>query len=89
MTQAPNPELKKKILAKLTGPTLCALGTLTDDGKPWVRYVTPFADSGIYSPGRTTPTIWSARSRPTGSNISPWAWFLQRSGRHNIANCLI
>jgi hypothetical protein len=89
MTQAPNPELKKKILAKLTGPTLCALGTLTDDGKPWVRYVTPFADSGIYSPGRTTPTMRSARSRRIELNTSPWAWFPRRSGRHNIANCLI
>jgi len=89
MAQAPNQELKKKILAKLTGPTLYVLSTLTDDGKPWVRYVTPFADSGIYSPGRTTPTMRSAKSPRTGSNISPWAWFPQRSGRHNIANCLI
>ena len=52
MTQAPNQELKKKILAKLTGPNLCALATLTEDCKPWVRYVTPFADENL--------TLWMA-----------------------------
>ncbi len=52
MAQSPTQELKKKILAKLTGPTLCALGTLTEDGKPWVRYVTPFADEDL--------TLWMA-----------------------------
>jgi general stress protein 26 len=34
-------ELKKKILAKMRGVTLCALATVTENGKPWVRYVTP------------------------------------------------
>ena len=52
MAPQSNPELKKKILAKLTGPTLCALATLTEDGKPWVRYVTPFADENL--------TLWMA-----------------------------
>ncbi len=52
MAHSSNEELKKKILAKLTGPTLCALGTLTEDGKPWVRYVTPFADEDL--------TLWMA-----------------------------
>ena len=27
-------DLKKKILAKMDGPTLCALATVTEDGKP-------------------------------------------------------
>lgn len=45
-------ELKEKILAKFQGPTLCTLATLTEDGKPWVRYVTPFADENL--------TIWMA-----------------------------
>ena len=45
-------ELKKKILAKLSGPTLCALATVSEGGKPWVRYVTPFADRDL--------TIWMA-----------------------------
>ena len=44
MSQAANQDLKRKIMAKLNGPTLCTLATLTEDGKPWVRYVTPFAD---------------------------------------------
>jgi len=44
--------LKEKILAKLTGPTLCALATLTEDGKPWVRYVIMMADEHL--------TIWGA-----------------------------
>ncbi|HVP76583.1 MAG TPA: pyridoxamine 5'-phosphate oxidase family protein [Thermodesulfobacteriota bacterium] len=39
--------LKQKILAKVKGPTLSALSTLTEDGKPWVRYVTPFADKNL------------------------------------------
>jgi len=39
--------LKRKILAKLNQPTLCALATVTEDGRPWVRYVTPFADENL------------------------------------------
>jgi general stress protein 26 len=52
MTQSLKQELKKKILAKLTGPTLCTLATVTEEGKPWVRYVTPFADDNL--------TLWMA-----------------------------
>ena len=44
--------LKEKILAKLTGPTLCALATVTEDGKPWVRYMILSADKHL--------TIWGA-----------------------------
>ena len=33
-------------------PTLSTLATLTEDGKPWVRYCTPFADENL--------TIWMA-----------------------------
>ncbi len=55
MSKASNQELKQKIMAKLNGPTLCALGTLTEDGKPWVRYVTPFADENL--------TLWMATFR--------------------------
>jgi general stress protein 26 len=53
--------LKKKIVAKLAAPTLCVLATVTEDGKPWARYVTPFADDNL--------TIWlatSANSRKIG-----------------------
>jgi general stress protein 26 len=35
-----------KILAKLRSleqPAVWSLGTVTDDGKPWVRYITPMA----------------------------------------------
>jgi len=39
--------LQRKILAKLTGHTLCVLATVTEDGKPWARYVTPFADENL------------------------------------------
>ncbi|OGP74209.1 MAG: hypothetical protein A2V86_13835 [Deltaproteobacteria bacterium RBG_16_49_23] len=45
-------ELKKKILAKINKPTLSALATLTEDGRPWVRYVTPVADENL--------TVWMA-----------------------------
>jgi general stress protein 26 len=44
--------LKEKILAKLTGPTLCALATVTEDGKPWVRYMILSADQHL--------TMWGA-----------------------------
>ena len=40
-------ELKKKILAKIDRPTLSALATITEDGKPWVRYITPMADENL------------------------------------------
>jgi general stress protein 26 len=39
--------LKEKILAKFAGPTLCALATVTEDGKPWVRYVMLSADERL------------------------------------------
>lgn len=40
-------ELKKKILAKIDRPTLSALATISEDGKPWVRYCTPMADENL------------------------------------------
>ena len=54
-------ELKQKILAKIDRPTLSALATITEDGKPWVRYVTPMADENL--------NIWMAtfaQSRKVG-----------------------
>ena len=45
-------DLKQQILAKLKTPTLAVLGTITEDGKPWARYVMPFADENL--------TIWMA-----------------------------
>jgi len=44
--------LKERILAKVKGPTLFALATIREDGKPWVRYVTPFVDKDL--------TFWMA-----------------------------
>ncbi len=44
--------LKEKISAKVKGPTLSALATVTENGKPWVRYVTPFVDKDL--------TFWMA-----------------------------
>jgi len=40
-------ELKKKILAKMEEPTLSALATQTEDGRPWVRYVMAQADQEL------------------------------------------
>ena len=40
-------KLKQKILEKVKCPTLSALSTVTEDGKPWVRYVVPFADENL------------------------------------------
>ena len=45
-------DLKQMILEKFQGPTLSALSTITEDGKPWVRYVTPVADENA--------TLWIA-----------------------------
>ena len=45
-------ELKQKILAKIQQPTLSTLATVTEHGKPWVRYVTLMADENL--------TIWGA-----------------------------
>ena len=45
-------EMKQKILAKIQGPTLSVLSTVTEEGKPWGRYVTPFADESL--------TLWMA-----------------------------
>ncbi len=44
--------LKERILDKVKGPTLSALASMTEDGKPWVRYVTPFMDKNM--------TFWMA-----------------------------
>jgi general stress protein 26 len=45
-------ELKEKIYAKMQQPTLAVLATITEDGKPWVRYCTPRFDENL--------TIWIA-----------------------------
>jgi general stress protein 26 len=52
MDESAKETLKRKIIAKLAAPTLCVLATVTEDGKPWARYVTPFADDSL--------TIWMA-----------------------------
>jgi general stress protein 26 len=40
-------ELKDKILAQLQEPVVGALATLTEEGKPWARFVTVFADQKL------------------------------------------
>jgi general stress protein 26 len=40
-------DLKAKILATMDKPTLASFATLTENGKPWVRYVTPWADGDL------------------------------------------
>ncbi len=52
MTDSSPKGLKEKIMAKLTGPTLCAVATVTEDGKPWVRYMILSADERL--------TMWGA-----------------------------
>lgn len=41
-------DLKAKIAAKMTQPTLTALATVTDKGLPWVRYVMAKADEHLF-----------------------------------------
>jgi len=45
-------DLQRKIQDKMKTPQLSALATITEDGKPWVRYVMPFMDENM--------TIWMA-----------------------------
>jgi len=40
-------ELKKKILDKMKDLTLASLATVTEDGKPWARYVVVKADENM------------------------------------------
>ena len=40
-------DLKEKIRAKMDEPTIANLATITEDGKPWVRYVTVRADEDL------------------------------------------
>lgn len=62
MTQAPNQELKKKILAKLTGPTLCALQNIfsgPDDPNYAVCKITPYRIE-YQSMSMVPPEVWEA-----------------------------
>lgn len=40
-------DLKDRVLEVIAGPSIMALATLTEDGKPWVRYVVPVADRDL------------------------------------------
>ena len=40
-------ELETKIRAKMDAHQLAALATIAEDGKPWVRYVTPVMDQDM------------------------------------------
>ena len=40
-------DLKERIHAKMREPVLSALATLTGEGLPWVRYVTPVMDPDL------------------------------------------
>ena len=37
-------DIKKKIHDIISSPQLMSFATITEDGKPWVRYVTGMAD---------------------------------------------
>jgi general stress protein 26 len=52
MSTTQNEEIKQKILSKIKVPTLSVLSTITEQGKPWEMYVTPFADESL--------TLWIA-----------------------------
>lgn len=39
--------LKKKILAMCDHPTVAVLATLTEDNRPWARYMAPVADENL------------------------------------------
>jgi general stress protein 26 len=45
-------DLKEKLFNKMQEPCVWSLATITSEGKPWVRYVSPHADRNL--------TIWFA-----------------------------
>ena len=40
-------DFKGKILEKMKAPTLASFATITEDGKPWTRYVVVKADDQL------------------------------------------
>lgn len=40
-------DLKEKIASLMSAPTLAAFATVTEDNRPWVRYVVVFADDDL------------------------------------------
>ena len=55
MSEESKKDLKEKIMVKMTGLNLWTLATINEEGKPWVRYVTPTrSDEDL--------TIWMATS---------------------------
>ena len=40
-------DLKQKILDKMKDPTLASFATVTEDNRPWVRYVVAWADDQL------------------------------------------
>ena len=49
-------ELEEKIRAVIGQPHLASLATVTEDGKPWVRYVAPVGAEDLTVRPLTTPT---------------------------------
>ena len=40
-------DIKKKVLDIISSPQLMSFATITEDGKPWVRYVIGMADDNL------------------------------------------
>ena len=88
-------ELKEKILSKMKTPTLAVLATITDEGKPWARYVMPFADKNLtlwMATRLNTRKVGQIRKNPevhvTAGCVNPEARepFLQIQGKAQILN---
>ncbi|MBI5843801.1 MAG: pyridoxamine 5'-phosphate oxidase family protein [Deltaproteobacteria bacterium] len=47
MDKAQKEALKKKILAMCDHPTVAVLATVTEDNRPWARYMAPVADENL------------------------------------------
>ena len=58
-------DLKEKILEIIRQPHLAAFATVTADGRPWVRYVMPFADEDLTV--RFSTFVAPARWRRSGT----------------------
>jgi len=47
MEKAQKEALKKKILAMCAPPVVAVLATITEDNRPWARYMAPVADENL------------------------------------------
>lgn len=88
------PNLKDRILSVFKGPRLAGLATITDDGKPWVRYVMTqasddmtFRCSTFVNARKVAQIAKNPEAHLTCGINDPMKWepYLQIQGRAKVA----